>query len=498
MRGRASKRLIAFFAFAPGFACSAEEPAPTPVPVPTATAQQLVPATLVIRSIEVVQTVSMPIFDTGGEIALDKRKAAPIEGKKGLLRVFYSQPTAQKRAKFELTLSLLQGASEVWSKTTTVGERSSTPAVLESTGNFEFDGSDFAAGRSVYLTVKALDGSGLLTRIPEAGSLALHAAKKTVVNLTFVPIRYRAEGQDLLPRLDAEDLAARKRELEDIFPTSALNLSVHEPVEWNEPLRSDGEGWGALLDAMGALRNREAPRSSEFYMALFRSAPRFDQYCKNGCVAGLAPMVSIVRDPFYQFGISAGWGGISNSNTIAHELGHNLGRNHAPCGGALGADREYPYQDGIIGKMGFSVLESKLKVADDEFDLMGYCDPKWISDYTYAAMGRRVAEIQEAERNEQPDIFPKPERAPTNVSVLRMDAKGTLQWSKIGAPSIASSAGEPMAVEFDSGSTRTRGEGRFVPFDHLPGGYLTLPSPAALYDTVHIFTPRGVQSLRRR
>jgi hypothetical protein len=68
-----------------------------------------------------------------------------------------------------------------------------------------------------------------------------------------------------------------------------------------------------------------------------------------------------------------------SQQVAAHELGHNFGRNHAPCGGAGGADPGYPYANGRIGTWGWS--GSQLLSPTQWVDLMS-CNPGWVSDYT--------------------------------------------------------------------------------------------------------------------
>jgi hypothetical protein len=76
---------------------------------------------------------------------------------------------------------------------------------------------------------------------------------------------------------------------------------------------------------------------------------------------------------------------------VAHELAHNLGRRHAPCGGAAGPDPAYPYAGGGIGAYGHDVFSymsgtttvPAYKSPSISTDIMGYCSNVWISDYTY-------------------------------------------------------------------------------------------------------------------
>jgi len=76
----------------------------------------------------------------------------------------------------------------------------------------------------------------------------------------------------------------------------------------------------------------------------------------------------------------------SAPGVIAHELGHNFGRQHAPCGNPAGPDPQYPYADASIGTWGLDLPALDLKAPGTYKDLMSYCNPDWISDYNYLAV----------------------------------------------------------------------------------------------------------------
>ncbi|HEX6683389.1 MAG TPA: hypothetical protein VF062_11365 [Candidatus Limnocylindrales bacterium] len=84
------------------------------------------------------------------------------------------------------------------------------------------------------------------------------------------------------------------------------------------------------------------------------------------------------------------------SGIMAHEIGHNLGRKHAPCGNAQDIDPSYPQYDSYhaasVGETG--VLISPLRAFDPDYtDFMGYCfQQQWVSPYTYTAI---LAKMQE-------------------------------------------------------------------------------------------------------
>jgi hypothetical protein len=88
---------------------------------------------------------------------------------------------------------------------------------------------------------------------------------------------------------------------------------------------------------------------------------------------------------------------------MAHELGHNFGRYHAPCGGAGGSDPNFPYAQGLISLFGMDVVTGEIKGPNAFTDIMGYCDTSWwISDYTFTnVLQYRLAnDIPEADPSE--------------------------------------------------------------------------------------------------
>jgi hypothetical protein len=86
---------------------------------------------------------------------------------------------------------------------------------------------------------------------------------------------------------------------------------------------------------------------------------------------------------------AVGWDRSSAPQVLAHEVGHNFGRDHSPCGSPSGVDPSYPttgdYAGGHIGVPGWDVFSAaaNLKAPALYTDIMGYCGSQWVSDYTY-------------------------------------------------------------------------------------------------------------------
>jgi len=80
----------------------------------------------------------------------------------------------------------------------------------------------------------------------------------------------------------------------------------------------------------------------------------------------------------------------SGSIIMAHELGHNFGLAHAPCGTTEGVDPGYPYPGGSIGFGGVDLV-NLFPYGAGTPDIMGYCGDPWISDYSYQFIFNNVA-----------------------------------------------------------------------------------------------------------
>lgn len=141
-----------------------------------------------------------------------------------------------------------------------------------------------------------------------------------------------------------------------------LNVTRAPYTTSQVPTGNDTQAWGALLSEIAQLRGVDG--SSRHYYGFVRVG--------SYGVAGIG-----------YIGQPSGIGRDDSDSVASHELGHNFGRPHAPCGGAAGADPSYPYPGGRIGSWGWN---GQSFMNPSQFvDLMSYCNPTWISDYTYRA-----------------------------------------------------------------------------------------------------------------
>jgi hypothetical protein len=105
----------------------------------------------------------------------------------------------------------------------------------------------------------------------------------------------------------------------------------------------------------------------------------------SGADLGLAPRPGWVGSGFYR---------ATDPTTFAHEVGHNYGRRHVNCNGReRDVDTSYPYTGGRISTAttgnnayyGFHIATQQV-FSPGTGALLGYCRPRWVSDYTYEAM----------------------------------------------------------------------------------------------------------------
>jgi hypothetical protein len=120
-------------------------------------------------------------------------------------------------------------------------------------------------------------------------------------------------------------------------------------------------------------------------------ADSFDAFCNNGCTTGLGFVVDDPTDGSIRVSSGTGFPGIDSAWTMLHEVGHQHGRSHAPCG-VSGADRQFPQRDGTIGLWGYDrSTPTMLNITSHDF--MSYCEDEWVSQYTWAALLTRIQAV---------------------------------------------------------------------------------------------------------
>lgn len=203
---------------------------------------------------------------------------------------------------------------------------------------------------------------GVARRIPATGRMAIDVRAMPVFEVTLVPFLWQqSPDPSIIDTVTAMAADPQGHELFErthlLLPISEIDAIAHEPVT-----TSTNNGFD-LLEEVEMIRVAEGARGH--YLAVM--APP----TTPGGLGGVANDIG-------------SWSSFSilNSEIIAHEFGHNRALYHAPCGGAGGPDRYYPYGDGNIGAWGYDFETAEL-VPPSQPDFMSYCDPTWTSDYQF-------------------------------------------------------------------------------------------------------------------
>jgi hypothetical protein len=178
------------------------------------------------------------------------------------------------------------------------------------------------------------------------------------------------------------DFVATLALTELLYPIPAAALTGFQTMTYGEEVKSNlangCEKMGDLKDTIGDLRGD----STDIFLGLLNTG--VDTGSVKGCGSSGGGCVSIVnRQP-----------------TTAHEIGHVLGRQHAPCDNVgrcnrpKNTDDDYPnyagYDSDSIGEYGFDTRNGRIKDPAVAHDFMGYSDDDWVSPYTYKALLSRI------------------------------------------------------------------------------------------------------------
>lgn len=199
--------------------------------------------------------------------------------------------------------------------------------------------------------------------------------------ILLVPVIQR--GNNAAGDVTAANASSYLTLLRRMYPIVATSVTVHAPftTSTSDTLEAnDNNGaWGRILNEVLALRQVEqgVPQTAPYYYGVVRT----------GYLSGVAGLGYVPGTPSSSYKAAIGWDYAgSRAEILAHEVGHNFGRLHAPCGGAANPDPAFPYPNGSIGVFGLDLESLAIKNPSNSRDIMGYCNNDWVSDYTFEAV----------------------------------------------------------------------------------------------------------------
>jgi hypothetical protein len=200
----------------------------------------------------------------------------------------------------------------------------------------------------------------------------------TTIDFVLVPLVSGSNAPQMPdPALVADELVRR-------MPVQRGRVTVSVRAPYTLTSATDGvdseADWSNTLSELEQLRRSEAP--GKHYYGMVRPMV-------SGGTAGIG-YVNRVGSSSPNLS-SLGWDASRTSwrRTMTHELGHNLSRPHAPCGGAASPDPNYPYAGGALSATPlFESLLDDIVSPANQFDVMGYCSGAWFSDYNFREVQR--------------------------------------------------------------------------------------------------------------
>jgi hypothetical protein len=231
---------------------------------------------------------------------------------------------------------------------------------------------------------------------PRTGHNAL--AKVTVPPLTirFVPIILTAPSSTA--QVTVAQLPAYLRTVKSLHPVGTITATVGAAFTTTAsfgtaPTGGDAPFWQQMLAELDLARVADVVDDpTTYWMGIMVPPTGFTYTIYGGFGYIPASGTSHATGTRTAIGLQMGWSSRASASRdgVAHELGHNFGRQHAPCGGAGSPDPNFPNTTGTIGSVGHDVFSwangdatSAVPQPATTGDLMGYCTPVWISEYMY-------------------------------------------------------------------------------------------------------------------
>jgi hypothetical protein len=296
-----------------------------------------------------------------------------VEGRDAYLRVFAVADQANTPAPV-VQLRIFQSGvpvdTRVINPTRATVPTAADESALSNSWNYLVPASSIQQGVSIEATVDPLnavaesnDSDNVLVLSPT------DIRAVPTLNVTMVPILQTATGK--LGDVTNANKSAFLDVARSMHPLDSVNIQVRStPLSTSTTLQSDGTGWLEVLDQVDAA----SVADGRYYYGVAKVS------YQSG-VAGIA----FVSEPSLASHAAMGWDAMpSAAVVVAHELAHNWGRKHAPCGSPTDLDANYPDPSGLTDSYGLDLSTAQPTLKPATFsDIMGYCSSKWASEYTY-------------------------------------------------------------------------------------------------------------------
>lgn len=425
-----------------------------------------------ITEVALYQAGKVALMQEGAAVDPAGREVDVVAGKNGIVRVFVNPEAGFTNRVLSARLTLIDGDEPqvLFHKRSVDG-----PTVensLATSFNIDVAGDLITPTTRYFIELVECDadtGTEVSPRFPATGDQELGARETGILRVQLVPLVVN----DIEASADDGWLEGYRAYMEAMYPVSGVEFSVGEPLRAPYAVSADGNGWEGALQQLAQQHQNDGAPNDLYYYGLMQPAPSLGQYCNYGCVAGLGYVPE--AGPYYKdvrvaIGISYAdsmQAADMSAATMAHEVGHNHGREHSPCGGAA-YPGPFPHEGALIGWWGFRYPD-QLKAPDQHTDIMGYCENQWVSDFTYQAFLERVVTINSATRWINPNPI-------GTWEVIVTSTFGSFWGAAPRGAVTAVGKAEPAQVIDNAGNEIAQVTVYRAVMDHLSGASIMVPS----------------------
>ncbi len=300
----------------------------------------------------------------------------------------------------------------------------SDQAILGSSYNVTLPGSVISPGIGILVDV---DPENLVPEVNENDNIAYVPPSVVTVrrfDIRFIPIHLaNGEVDDVTGSNTAKYIGLTMK----MWPLLNYDADVHAVFNSSQTTMATNESWYAIFNEIGALQVAEGNPPRYYHGTL----PRISASAFGGLGSVGAPLA-----------VSLGMMNANDSSigeVVAHELGHNFGRQHNPGCGAEGLDPDYPDPTGHIDMFGFNASANAVQSPAQAFDIMTYCGPKWVSAFSYT----RVMNFRALGGSPAPDALGP---SPALLVWGRIDARGNAYlepaFDIVARPALENASGQ--------------------------------------------------------
>jgi hypothetical protein len=363
---------------------------------PDAASERRLASGVTLEGLALFQGVRVEL--AAGGASASARNAPIVAQRDAIVRAYVSATSYPRSLRGELEVREGARVVAVHAASATVA-RASTDADPTSVLAFELPAAEITPTAS--LSVRLVDAAGESpgashpAQLPRDGSALPLAAEDDGegLHLVLVPLAWNSDGSGRLPDVSDGWLMRVRALLTSLYPLTDVRIDVHDPVPWSGGLTWSGSvDFGDVNAMLIDLRETDRAPAGAYYYALAAPEADFDSYCGRSCVTGQSYVVDDPADSDFRVGSGVGFGTEDSAWTLAHELGHEHGRYHAPCD-TSGADSDYPYAGAELGVWGYDRRSGTFFEPSSSTDFMGYCEPQWTSDYTWRALFERTVAV---------------------------------------------------------------------------------------------------------